>query len=470
MKQVVWLREEFRLMDNQAILEAFKHKAEDEKILLFFNLNPAQFLEGTYNHDYFFQALLKFIEYLKTEGIRMHLIVGTPLEAWQQLIATYPTIETVFLNEATAGNGVKRDLEVTAMLEKFGIKVKACQDRHLCGPHAVLKKDGTPYRVFTPYYRQWQAQVKRPYTQNHSVKGEKHWEDNQTLSEKGDRLLKRIVDEKKYDMSHLVGYERAADLLERFVHKVMPQYQETRDIPALFGTSGLSPYIKTGEISIRQIWQVANDAPDSLGKETFLKELAWRDFYHMIDTWFPKQRQEELKEEYQTLAWRHDEKAFKQWQEGMTGYPIIDAGMRQLATTGWMHNRLRMLTASFLTKDLLIDWRWGARHFESYLLDYDPASNTGGWQWAASTGTDAVPYFRIFNPTTQSERYDAKGTYIRRYVPELRHVPDAYIHEPAKMSRAEQQRYQCIIGEDYPGPMVNHKEARERALDFFKQS
>lgn len=140
MKQVVWLREEFRLMDNQAILEAFKHKAEDEKILLFFNLNPAQFLEGTYNHDYFFQALLKFIEYLKTEGIRMHLIVGTPIEAWQQLISTYPTIETVFLNEATAGNGIKRDLEVTAMLEKFGIKVKACQDRHLCGPHAVLKK------------------------------------------------------------------------------------------------------------------------------------------------------------------------------------------------------------------------------------------------------------------------------------------------------------------------------------------
>jgi deoxyribodipyrimidine photo-lyase len=206
------------------------------------------------------------------------------------------------------------------------------------------------------------------------------------------------------------------------------------------------------------------------GARSWLNELIWREFYMSILFHFPEVRERAFREAYRDIDWRNDPGEFAAWQAGRTGVPVIDAAMRQLAAMGWMHNRARMLVASFLTKDLLIDWRWGETHFMQHLIDGDPASNNGGWQWTAGTGTDAAPYFRIFNPVLQGKRYDPEGAYIRRWVPELRAVDDAHIHEPWRVSKAQQQKTGCVVGRDYPAPIVDHKAARERTLAAYKQA
>jgi len=204
------------------------------------------------------------------------------------------------------------------------------------------------------------------------------------------------------------------------------------------------------------------------GAQTWLDELIWREFYAMILFHHPNVRQESFREQYRRIAWRNDAAAFEAWQAGRTGFPIVDAAMRQLQESGWMHNRARMIVASFLTQALLIDWQWGERHFMQHLIDGDPAANNGGWQWSAGTGTDAAPYFRIFNPVTQGEKHDPQGAYIRHWVPELRNVPTDFIHRPWTMPGDVQQAAGCIIGEDYPAPIVDHKTARERTLAAYK--
>ena len=243
----------------------------------------------------------------------------------------------------------------------------------------------------------------------------------------------------------------------------------------LEGTSGLSPYLRFGMLSARQAaWAArraeaqAMDAAARLGAETWLNELIWREFYAAILYHFPFVRQMAFRPELREISWRDAPADFAAWVDGRTGYPVVDAAMRQLQTTGWMHNRARMITASFLTKDLLIDWRLGERYFMQHLLDGDPAANNGGWQWVAGTGTDAAPYFRVFNPMLQGIKFDPQGAYVRRWVPELTTVPNDFIHAPWKMPADVQRRVGCFIGKDYPAPLVDHALARERALNGYK--
>jgi deoxyribodipyrimidine photo-lyase len=236
----------------------------------------------------------------------------------------------------------------------------------------------------------------------------------------------------------------------------------------------LSPYLRFGMLSARQAFVVAQEArgraPNEaarVGIQTWLNELVWREFYFSILYHFPYVRNRPFRSKMQDLAWLNQPSDFKAWCQGQTGYPVVDAAMRQLLETGWMHNRARMIVASFLVKDLLVDWRWGEKWFMQHLIDGDPAANNGGWQWSAGTGTDAAPYFRIFNPVLQSQKHDPHGTYIRRYVPELGDVPDEHIHAPWMMPKALQEQIGCIIGNDYPAPIVDHALARERALATF---
>ncbi len=253
------------------------------------------------------------------------------------------------------------------------------------------------------------------------------------------------------------------------------RYAEQRDRPDLDATSRLSPYLRFGMISPRTAvaaaYRALDAAPDKVarrGAEVWLNELIWREFYQMILATHPHVRQGSFRPQYDTIRWHNDAAEFAAWCEGRTGYPFVDAAMRQLATTGWMHNRARMVVASFLVKDLLIDWRWGERWFMQQLVDGDPAANNGGWQWTAGTGTDAAPYFRIFNPVSQGTKFDPAGTFVRRWVPELADVPAQLIHEPWKMSTAAQKQAGCRIGEDYPAPIVDHSWARQRTLDAFQ--
>jgi deoxyribodipyrimidine photo-lyase len=265
------------------------------------------------------------------------------------------------------------------------------------------------------------------------------------------------------------GEVAARRRLTRFLESAGADYHEQRDLPAVDGTSRLSPYLRCGSLSVRQCFERAEEAmaeeprlARGLGK--WLDELIWREFYAAILEAHPRVLRESHHKEYDRLVWNDDPDGFQAWCEGRTGYPIVDAGMRQLRQTGWMHNRVRMIVASFLTKDLLIDWREGERFFRRWLVDGDPASNNGGWQWAASTGTDAQPWFRIFNPVSQSARFDPGGIYIRRWLPELATLPDKYIHAPWTMPAAVQAASGVIIGRDYPAPLVDHARARAATL------
>jgi deoxyribodipyrimidine photo-lyase len=243
------------------------------------------------------------------------------------------------------------------------------------------------------------------------------------------------------------------------------------------GTSQLSPYLRFGMLSARQAAAAAlsavvaaRDAQARKGAETWLNELIWREFYVAILYHFPEVRQHSFRADLRDIAWENGETAFAAWREGRTGYPVVDAAMRQLVREGWMHNRARMIVASFLVKDLLIDWRWGERWFMQHLVDGDPAANNGGWQWTAGTGTDAAPYFRVFNPVLQGKRFDPDGAYVRHWVPELRRVPEKFVHQPWKMPLNVQEAVGCLIGQDYPAPIVDHAWARERVLAAYTEA
>jgi deoxyribodipyrimidine photo-lyase len=255
------------------------------------------------------------------------------------------------------------------------------------------------------------------------------------------------------------------------------QYAQARDRLDVDGTSRLSPYLRFGMLSARQAVVAALDAiaaaPDDKsreGAETWLSELVWREFYVHILYHFPHVRQQSFRPNLRAIPWENDEADFAAWCEGRTGYPVVDAAMRQLAESGWMHNRARMIVASFLVKDLLIDWRWGERYFMQHLVDGDPAANNGGWQWTAGTGTDAAPYFRVFNPLLQSKKHDPQGATIHRWLPELAHVPDKFLHQPWKMPLEVQREASCVIGQDYAAPIVDHAWARERALAAYNKA
>jgi deoxyribodipyrimidine photo-lyase len=338
-------------------------------------------------------------------------------------------------------------------------------------PEAIEKQAGGPYLVYTPYSRKWKS-LPMPQSGDLLPAPEK-LNTPEGIASDGIPSSPQLPDSVPFPP----GEAEARRRLTAFIQGPICDYADRRDRMDQDGTSRLSPYLRFGMLSIREAVvrareRVNADEPCARdeGPATWLDELIWREFYLTILYHFPRVRRESFRSDYHNLRWRNDEEAFARWQEGRTGYPVVDAGMRQLRETGWMHNRARMIVASFLTKDLLIDWRWGEKHFMQHLVDGDPASNNGGWQWSAGTGTDAAPYFRIFNPVLQGEKHDPEAAYVRRWVPELRDVPDAFVQEPWTMSDAEQAEAGCIIGEDYPAPVVDHQQARDRTLAAYKEA
>ena len=464
---IMWFRKDLRLEDNTALYQALDSLHSTDKLLAIFHLEEKQFNEGYKGHDYFFSALAHFKEKVQEKNLTIHLLTGDLVDNFESLKKRFPNWQHLYFNLDNRGFGLKRDLSITAFVESLGVKVHSFEENHLQKGLSVTKEDGSLYKKFTPYYKKWSALSKPDYRQLNLANYQTQFVSAANLTQVGDRALTQLLSRRQTDFSTLVGEDKATEMLTDFTLNRLADYDKNRDFPSINGTSRLSNYLASGEISIRKVYHSVNQTEYSLGKETFIKELAWRDFYHMIYLANPKQYKEELIEKYRELPWQNDLSAFTAWQNGNTGFPIIDAAMRQLKETGWMHNRLRMLTASFLTKDLLIDWRLGERYFAKQLIDYDSASNIGGWQWAASTGTDAAPYFRVFNPTTQSQKFDSDGAFIKQYVPELKNLPIKYLHEPSKLPEALQKELDFKIGASYPLPMVNHNDARKRALAFF---
>lgn len=464
----IWFRRDFRLQDNTALFHVLSSVSKNNtKWIAFFHLDDpiVNNRSLSLHHDYFFQTLIQFKDRLKNLGIQLHIITGGIEQAFEKLINRYPALSEVYVNQDLVGEGMKRDQFVKKNYSD--LRFHFFEDSFITHPLQVLKPDGNPYKVFTPYYRAWSKVKKAPPLRLDESILSLYSTNDDVVDDDGELKLHQLKNlcSQSFDR---IGENHALERLEHFLKVLLLNYKAHRDQPALMGTSRLSPYLKVGALSARTILYTALERQDSEGRETLIKELAWRDFYYMVYYFNPESKQREVSEQYRSINWKQNIELLENWKRGETGFPLIDAGMRQLQKEGWMHNRLRMATASFLTKDYLIDWRLGEAYFAEMLIDYEPSSNIGGWQWAASVGTDPVPYFRVFNPVTQSRRFDEDGRFIRKYVSELKHVPTKYIHEPWKMPLDVQVESACVIGETYPYPSVDHKSQRLKAIELFK--
>jgi deoxyribodipyrimidine photo-lyase len=366
-------------------------------------------------------------------------------------------VTAVFVNRDYEPYAKQRDAIVAETLNRAGVAFHDFKDQTIFDGDEVLTQAGKPFSVFTPYKNAWLKRLTATDSASWPCKGSFGAGELAGVPALGD------IGFAATDLAELnirPGMSGARQLWDEFRQGRITRYGALRDFPAIKGVSYLSVHLRFGTISIRELVRTALASE----ADTWLSELIWRDFYFMILDHFPQVAGHAFKPEYDAIQWENWPEGFAAWCDGRTGYPLVDAAIRQLNHSGWMHNRLRMVVASFLTKDLGIDWRLGEKYFADHLNDFDLSANNGGWQWAASSGCDAQPYFRIFNPVTQSEKFDPEGKFIRRYVPELAKVTNKYIHAPWQMSHGEQEALAVVIGRDYPTPIVDHARAREKTL------
>jgi deoxyribodipyrimidine photo-lyase len=458
-----WFRNDLRLRDNTALAEAC---ARADALLPVFVLDERLLASpalGAPRVRFLLDCLARLAADLEARGRRLVVRRGDPARVLPQL-ARESHAQLVTWNRDTTPFAARRDARVRAALERAGVASVEAADRVIFEASEVRTRQGGAFSVFTPYRRAWHARLAEdPRRPRPAPK----------LPGPAPRVASEPLPSAEAlgfggDAAELpTGGEAAAQRrLARFLAEAVGRYAEDRDRPAVDGTSRLSPHLRFGTLSPRECVHAALEAAAAeprlaRGAEKWVDELVWREFYAALLEREPRLLREPQRREYATLAWNDDEQALAAWREGRTGFPIVDAGMRQLLATGWMHNRVRMLAASFLVKDLLLDWREGERWFLQRLVDGDPASNDGGWQWCASTGSDAAPYFRIFNPTSQGERFDPDGAYVRRFVPELRGAPDRFVHRPAQAPQPPR---------GYPAPIVDHAERREVALERYREA
>ena len=461
---VWWIRRDLRLSDNLSLSTALQRAGQ---VFPVFILDPRLLASGYCAEkrlSFLYAGLCALDASLRERGSYLLLRSGNPEQVLAELLHQTGA-GVIYAQEDYSPYAVDRDSKIGRSLP-----VTFLPGLTVHHPKVMLKANRTPYTVYTPFNKAWQA---------HAWPGEPLPAPGEIPTLPGFASETIPVDVRS-PISDLfpAGETEAQRRLDEFTARLdapVFDYQENRNRVDLKGTSTLSPYLRFGMLSARQGVAAGRQAAASAwdqrsrrGAETWLNELVWREFYLSILYHFPAVRLSSFRPEMSQIRWLNEKENFAAWKEGRTGYPIVDAAMHQLVQTGWMHNRARMIVASFLTKDLLIDWRWGERYFMQHLIDGDPAANNGGWQWVAGTGTDAAPYFRVFNPVLQSRKFDPTGAYIRRFVPELADVPDEFIHEPWKMPVDLQQEAGCIIGKDYPVPIVDHTLARERVLIAYK--
>lgn len=455
---LVWLRRDLRLHDHTALHEATR-RSRRVAVAFVYDTVILDALTDPADRRVFFihQSLEEVAEGLRKAGSDLIALHGDPLKEIPKL-AKRLDAQAVFCSHDDDPYALKRDKR---MAKELGdIHFETFKDHVVFERQEVMNQSGDPYRVYTPYMKAWRSQFTSEKAASRDPDLDRLWPASE-METTGNLTLAQIGF-KESDLwvppGSSGGHERLTEFLDR-----IDEYGEKRDYPGIDGTSGLSVHLRHGTVSIRECVRAALDHPSN-GSEKWLNELIWREFYHMILANFPHVVESSFREEYADLKWPGKREHFEAWREGRTGYPIVDAAMRCINATGWMHNRLRMVCASFLTKDLLIDWRDGEAYFAEKLLDFELASNSGGWQWAASVGVDAQPYFRIFNPILQSRKFDPEGELIREWVPELREFDNKAIHFPADTEKMEQIAAGCEIGVDYPDPIVDHQAQKEQAI------
>ncbi|HSV73380.1 MAG TPA: deoxyribodipyrimidine photo-lyase [Chthonomonadales bacterium] len=459
---VVWFRRDLRLHDNPALHAACSDAESVVPVAVVPDDEPGA--EACAARSSFADASRACLDAaLREHDGRLTIRQGDPVEELPRLVRELGA-EGLYHERAFEPMGLARDAWVRRAVEAAGGFVREHPGRTVHDPDALRTSAGRPFTVFTAFYRAWLAQpleppLPAPDTVN-CVEG-----------------VSGLPPATHVQMPRFEPGERAArSALARFVVQRLRGYASTRDELAAEGTSRLSVHLRVGTISAREVvWTAlgAASSTDSVARESvrvFVSELAWRDFYHHVLHHHPHVAQESFRPALRDIAWADDDALRQAWQEGRTGYPLVDAAMRQLHAESWMHNRARMVTASFLSKDLLVDWRRGEGWFMRHLADGDLAANNGGWQWSAGTGTDAQPFFRVFSPVVQGRRFDPDGAYVRRYVPELERAPTSLIHEPWRMSASDQAAAGCRIGRDYPAPVVDHARQRLEAVRLYREA
>ena len=419
---IIWFRRDLRLEDNIALDKALGSGLPVLPLFIFDENILNELPADDARVNFIYQTLTSIHDKLAKKGSSLLCKKGDPVNVWKELIKEFD-IGNVFTNKDYEPYAIKRDFEIANLLKKNGVSFHSHKDQVIFEEKEIVKEDGTPYTIYTPYKNKWmEAFTKLSFNKKIAVDWNKFYQSQLKMPS-----LKEI------------GFVKSSISVKKFDHTVLDDYSSTRNFPA-YSTSHIGPHLRFGTISIRQL--IA-----SLGSkhQTFLQELVWREFFMQILFHFPHIVEQNFKPQYNGIQWRNNEAEFKKWCDGQTGYPLVDAGMRELNETGFMHNRVRMVTASFLCKHLLIDWRWGEAYFARKLLDYELSSNNGNWQWAAGTGCDAAPYFRIFNPTIQLKKFDKDLEYVKRWVPE----------------------YDSL---NYVPPMVNHEAARARTLKAYNKA
>lgn len=422
---IFWFRRDLMVDDNQGLHQALKSGIPVLPLFIF----DEHIINELPVHDarvsFIYKQLEKINQELALEGASLLIKKGEPFAVWQEIVSSY-SVKAVFANHDYEPYSIDRDSHINRLLTENGIPFFTFKNQVIFEKSDILKSDGQPYTIFTPFKNKWLEKFN-------------YQSDCQVFS--NTNLLGNFI-KKSFQFPSLqeLGFQKSSIPVPGFLPENIEGYGQYRDIPWMDSTTHIGPHLRFGTISIRQIVKIAFEK-----SPVFLSELIWREFYMMILYHFPQVVNRSFKPKYGHIKWLNNEEEFEKWKFGKTGYPLVDAGMRQLNETGFMHNRVRMVAASFLCKHLLIDWRWGEAWFAEKLLDYELSSNNGNWQWAAGTGCDAAPYFRVFNPTTQLQKFDPEMKYVNKWAPE-------------------------IFGIDYPSPIVGHKEARERAISTYKEA
>lgn len=459
-----WFRQDLRVSDNPALIQAAKH-GRVLPIYILDDTNPGAYAMGGASRLWLHHSLNALN---KSLGNKLSLYQGNPQDILDNILKRFE-VRGIYWNRCYEPWRIHRDTKIKEQLKKKGIYVQTSNGTLLWEPWTIAKEDGTAYKIFTPFYRKGCLKAKLPREPLPDPDGMEYIVDHQgQVGIDALMLLPKIRWDKDLLPHWAIGEQGAKRRLEAFIDEGLSHYKDGRNIPAKPYVSRLSPYLHFGEISPNQLWYALRSIGDDEHIDHFCSELGWREFSYSQLYYNPELPRKNLRSQFDAFPWIKNEAYLRAWQKGKTGVPIVDAGMRELSQTGYMHNRVRMIVGSFLVKNLRVHWHYGARWFWDTLVDADLANNSASWQWIAGCGADAAPYFRIFNPVTQGQKFDPDGHYVRRYVPEIAALPDKYLFNPWEAQESILHQAGIKSGETYPAPIVDLKQSRKEALKAFQ--